>query len=305
MDWTKLLSNIVSPATVTTIHGRFDWTRIDWIHILMNLTAAAAIAILGVWLSKRLSNGLHRILIRAHVEITLANFLRNIAYALLLIVVSVSVLQRLVVPATSLAAVVGATGLAVGLALKDSLSNIAAGVMLIVLGPVRSGDHVVIAGQEGIIDEIRIFQTRLRTFDQRIITLPNSTITTVPIINYSTLPTRRVEITVGVDYQDDLKKAKDILLKIASDNPKILSDPAPLVYVNNLGESSVDLLLLAYTQNDNFNPTKSELLEQIRNQLLENGLNIPYPQRDLHLYHHDTNNRKIASLLLPSVTDKS
>ncbi|KXB13291.1 mechanosensitive ion channel protein MscS [Xylella fastidiosa] len=305
MDWTKLLSNIVSPATVTTIHGRFDWTRIDWIHILMNLTAAAAIAILGIWLSKRLSNGLHRILIRAHVEITLANFLRNIAYALLLIVVSVSVLQRLGVPATSLAAVVGATGLAVGLALKDSLSNIAAGVMLIVLGPVRSGDHVVIAGQEGIIDEIRIFQTRLRTFDQRIITLPNSTITTVPIINYSTLPTRRIEITVGVDYQDDLKKAKDILLKIASDNPKILSDPAPLVYVNNLGESSVDLLLLAYTQNDNFNPAKSELLEQIHNQLPENGLNIPYPQRDLHLYHHDTNNRKIASLLLPDVADES
>ncbi|AAO28396.1 mechanosensitive ion channel family protein [Xylella fastidiosa subsp. morus] len=305
MDWTKLLSNIVSPATVTTFHGRFNWTRIDWIHILMNLTAAAAIAILGVWLSKRLSNGLHRILIRAHVEITLANFLRNIAYALLLIVVSVSVLQRLGVPATSLAAVVGATGLAVGLALKDSLSNIAAGVMLIVLGPVRSGDHVVIAGQEGIIDEIRIFQTRLRTFDQRIITLPNSTITTVPIINYSTLPTRRVEITVGVSYQDNLKQAQELLVKIARENPKILDDPAPLVYVNNLGESSVDLLLLAYTQNDNFNPAKSEILEQIHNQLPENGLNIPYPQRDLHLYHHDTNNGKIASLLLPSVTDKS
>ncbi|MCO5546479.1 small conductance mechanosensitive ion channel [Xylella fastidiosa] len=271
----------------------------------MNLTAAAAIAILGVWLSKRLSNGLHRILIRAHVEITLANFLRNIAYALLLIVVSVSVLQRFGVPATSLAAVVGATGLAVGLALKDSLSNIAAGVMLIVLGPVRSGDHVVIAGQEGIIDEIRIFQTRLRTFDQRIITLPNSTITTVPIINYSTLPTRRVEITVGVSYQDNLKQAQELLVKIARENPKILDDPAPLVYVNNLGESSVDLLLLAYTQNDNFNPAKSEILEQIHNQLPENGLNIPYPQRDLHLYHHDTNNGKIASLLLPSVTDKS
>ncbi|HHW4668565.1 MAG TPA: mechanosensitive ion channel family protein [Xylella fastidiosa subsp. multiplex] len=305
MDWTKLLSNIVSPATVTTFHGRFNWTRIDWVHILMNLTAAAVIAILGVWLSKRLSNGLHRILIRAHVEITLANFLRNIAYALLLIIVSVSVLQRLGVPATSLAAVVGATGLAVGLALKDSLSNIAAGVMLIVLGPVRSGDHVVIAGQEGIIDEIRIFQTRLRTFDQRIITLPNSTITTVPIINYSTLPTRRVEITVGVSYQNNLKQAQELLVKIARENPKILDDPAPLVYVNNLGESSVDLLLLAYTQNDNFNPAKSEILEQIHNQLPENGLHIPYPQRDLHLYHHDTNNGKIASLLLPSVTDKS
>ncbi|HHW4680832.1 MAG TPA: mechanosensitive ion channel family protein, partial [Xylella taiwanensis] len=237
MDWTKLLSNMASPATVTAMHGRFDWTRIDWMHILMNLTAAAAIAILGIWLSKRLSNGLHRILIRARVEITLANFLRNIAYALLLVVVSVSVLQRIGVPATSLAAVVGATGLAVGLALKDSLSNIAAGVMLIVLGPMRDGDHVVIAGQEGVIDEIRIFQTRLRTFDQRMITLPNSTITTVPIINYSTLPTRRLEITVGVGYQDNLKKAQEVLLKVARDNPKILNDPAPFVYVNNLGES--------------------------------------------------------------------
>ncbi|AXI83059.1 mechanosensitive ion channel protein MscS [Xylella taiwanensis] len=295
---------MASPATATAMHGKFDWTRIDWIHILMNLTAAAAIAILGTWLSKRLSNGLHRVLIRAGVEITLANFLRNIAYALLLVVVSVSVLQRIGVPATSLAAVIGATGLAVGLALKDSLSNIAAGVMLIVLGPVRDGDHVIIAGQEGVIDEIRIFQTRLRTFDQRMITLPNSTITTVPIINYSTLPTRRLEIIVGVGYQDNLKKAQEVLLKVARDNPKILDDPAPSVYVHNLGESTVDLMLFAYTENGNFNTAKSETLEHIRNQLLENGVNIPYPQRDLHLYHHDADGRPIAELLLRGVAEE-
>ncbi|HHW4679633.1 MAG TPA: mechanosensitive ion channel family protein [Xylella sp.] len=304
MDWTKLLSNMASPATATAFHSRFDWTRIDWIHILMNLTAAAAIAIIGTWLSKLLSNGLHRILIRARVEITIANFLRNIAYALLLVVVSVSVLQRIGVPATSLAAVVGATGLAVGLALKDSLSNIAAGVMLIVLGPIRAGDHVVIAGQEGVIDEIRIFQTKLRTFDQRIITLPNSTITTVPIINYSTLPTRRLEINIGVGYQDNLKKAQQVLLKIAHENPKILNDPAPFVYVNNLGESTVDLMLFAHTQNSDFATTKSEILEQIRNQLLENGLSIPYPQRDLHVYHHDLDGRPIAELLLRVATEE-
>ncbi|WOB24586.1 MULTISPECIES: mechanosensitive ion channel domain-containing protein [Xanthomonas] len=279
------------------------WDKVDWAQILLNWGVALVILVVGMWLAKQLSQWLHRALTRARIEITLTNFLRNVVYALLLVLVFVSALSKIGVPPTSLIAVLGAAGLAVGLALKDSLSNIAAGVMLIVLRPMRDGDHVAIAGQEGIVDEIRIFQTRLRTFDERMITLPNSTITTAPIINYSTLPNRRLEVTVGVGYQDDLKKAQQLLLQIAKDNPNVLDSPAPFVQVTNLGESTVDLMLFAYATNGNFGAAKSSTLEQIRNQLLENGLNIPYPQRDLHVYHHDADGKPISDLLRKGIAD--
>ncbi|CTP86887.1 mechanosensitive ion channel family protein [Xanthomonas graminis] len=281
----------------------FNWRDLDWAQYALNWGVALVILVLGMWIAKRLSQWLHRALVRARVETTLSNFLRNVAYALLLVLVFVTALQKVGVPPTSLFAVLGAAGLAVGLALKDSLSNIASGVMLIVLRPMRDGDHVVVAGQEGIVDEIRIFQTRIRSFDERMITLPNSTITTAPIVNYSTLPNRRLEITVGVGYGDDLKKAQQLLLQIAQDNPNILETPAPFVQVTNLGESTVDLMLFAYARNGDFGAAKSSTLENIRNRLLENGLSIPYPQRDLHVYHHDADGRPIAELLLKGVTD--
>ncbi|MDV2452036.1 mechanosensitive ion channel family protein [Xanthomonas hortorum] len=293
------------PAAAATkaAEPAFNWANIPWAQYALNWGLALLIVVVGMWLAKQLSQWLHRALTRARIEITLTNFLRNVLYALLLVLVFVSALSKIGVPPTSLIAVLGAAGLAVGLALKDSLSNIAAGVMLIVLRPMRDGDHVVIAGQEGIVDEIRIFQTRLRSFDERMITLPNSTITTSPIVNYSTLPNRRLEVTVGVGYGDDLKKAQQLLLQIAKDNPNILESPAPFVQVTNLGESTVDLMLFAYATNGNFGAAKSTTLEQIRNQLLENGLNIPYPQRDLHVYHHDADGKPISDLLLKGIAD--
>ncbi|KQR07463.1 MULTISPECIES: mechanosensitive ion channel family protein [Xanthomonas] len=291
------------PAATATAEPAFNWAKIPWAQYALNWGVALLIVVVGMWLAKQLSQWLHRALTRARIEITLTNFLRNVMYALLLVLVFVSALSQIGVPPTSLIAVLGAAGLAVGLALKDSLSNIAAGVMLIVLRPMRDGDHVVIAGQEGIVDEIRIFQTRLRAFDERMITLPNSTITTAPIINYSTLPNRRLEVTVGVGYQDDLKKAQQLLLQIAKDNPNVLDSPAPFVQVTNLGESTVDLMLFAYAANGNFGAAKSSTLEQIRNQLLENGLNIPYPQRDLHVYHHDADGKPISDLLRKGIAD--
>ena len=289
-----------APATATR---PFSWENVNWTQCLLDWGTAIAIIVIGMWLAKRLSAWLRRALERARIEPTLCNFLRNVSYALLLVVVFASALQKIGVPPASLAAVVGTAGLALGLALKDSLSNIAAGVMLIVLRPIRDGDHVVLAGQEGLVDEIKIFQTRLRTFDERMIMLPNSTITVAPIINYTTLPTRRLEIAVGVGYDDDLKKAQALLLQIARSNPKILDTPAPFVQVTELAESTVNLTLFAYAKNGDFGTAKSETLEQIRSQLLENGINIPYPQRDLHVYHHDADGRPIADLLTRGATD--
>ena len=284
-----------------------DFRGIDWLHMLetwgLKLLAAALIFMVGRWLSKRLSTALDSAMGRAQVDTTLSGFLRNIAYAVMLVLVLMTALTALGIPTTSMFAVLGAAGLAVGLALKDSLSNIASGVMLIVLRPMRVGDHVVVAGQEGIVMEIRVFQTRIRAFDHRVFFLPNSEITTAPIVNYSTLPLRRMDISVGVGYDDNLQKAREVLLQIASDEPRIVAEPAAVVRVVNLGESSVDLVLQAFTANTDFVETSSHVVEAVRNGLLEHGLNIPYPQRDLHVYHRDADGRPIAELLLRGVAD--
>lgn len=280
---------------------------IDWWGLLetwgLRLLAALLILLVGMWLAKRLSTGLERVLGRAHVDSTLIGFLRNVSYAAMLVLVFVTVLTSLGVPQTSMLAVLGAAGLAVGLALRDSLSNIASGVMLIVLRPFRAGDHVIAAGEEGIVSEVRIFQTRLRAFDQRMIILPNSQITTAPIINYTSLPTRRLEITVGVGYEDDLKRAQQILMGIAKANPLILADPAPFVQVVSLGESSVDLKLFAHCKNMDFGDARSQLIEAVRNQIIESGLSIPYPQRDLHVYHHNPDGTPLTDIITKSVAD--
>ena len=280
---------------------------IDWLQLLetwgLRLLAAIAIFVVGRWLARRLSTGLDRVMGRAGVDATLGGFLRNIAYAIMLVLVIMTALTAIGIPTTSMFAVLGAAGLAVGLALKDSLSNIASGVMLIVLRPFRAGDHVVAAGQEGTVLEIRVFQTRLRAFDHRVVILPNSQITTAPIINYSALPQRRFEVSVGVGYDDDLQQARSVLLQIARDEPLVLDEPEPVVRVVNLGESSVDLVLHAFANNADFVEARSRVIEAVRNELIGHGLNIPYPQRDLHVYHSDADGRPIADILLRSVAD--
>ncbi len=280
---------------------------IDWLQLLetwgLRVLAALAIFVVGRWLARRLSTGLDRVMGRAGVDATLGGFLRNIAYAIMLVLVIMTALTAIGIPTTSMFAVLGAAGLAVGLALKDSLSNIASGVMLIVLRPFRAGDHVVAAGQEGTVLEIRVFQTRLRAFDHRVVILPNSQITTAPIINYSALPQRRMEVSVGVGYDDDLQQARAVLLQIARDEPMVLDDPEPVVRVVNLGESSVDLVLHAFADNADFVEARSRVIEAVRNELIGHGLNIPYPQRDLHVYHSDADGRPIADILLRGVAD--
>jgi small-conductance mechanosensitive channel len=284
-----------------------DIRGIDWLELLetwgLKFVAAALIFLIGMWLAKRLSRGLERVLGRTHVDSTLSGFLRRVSYAAMMVLVLVTALTSLGINPTSMLAVLGAAGLAVGLALKDSLSNIASGVMLIVLRPFRVGDHVIAAGQEGVVVEVRIFQTRLRAFDQRMIILPNSEITTAAIINYSTLPNRRIEILVGVGYDDDLKQARELLLEIARGNKKVLEDPAPFVHVTNLGESSVELKLYAYAHNGDYADAKSNLIEAVRVQLIEHGLSIPYPQRDLHVYHQNADGTPLTEIITKSVID--
>ncbi|WP_334179911.1 mechanosensitive ion channel domain-containing protein [Pseudoxanthomonas sp.] len=280
---------------------------IDWLQLLetwgLKLLAAALIFLIGMWLARRLSLGLERVLGRTHADATLGGFLRRASYAAMMVLVIITALTSMGVNPTSMLAVLGAAGLAVGLALKDSLSNIASGVMLIVLRPFRDGDVVLAAGLEGTIEEVRIFQTRMRTADNRLIVLPNSLITTAPIINFTAKPRRRIDIAVGVGYDDDLKRAKQILLQIAADHPLVLHDPAPSVVVSKLSESSVDLVLHAWSNTRDFGEAKSDLTEAVRTEIIGNGLNIPYPQRDLHVYHHNSDGTPLTDIITKGVAD--
>lgn len=263
---------------------------------LWRIAISLAIALVGLWLARVLSRALDRGMARFGVEAILRDFLRNLTYAIALVVVMVAALDSLGVPTTSLLAVLGAAGLAIGLALKDSLSNIASGVMLIVLRPFRAGDAVQIAGQEGIVESVRIFQTVLRAYQNHDIYLPNSQITTAPIVNFTSRGERRIDIAVGVGYGDDIRRARDVLLGIAAANAKVLADPATDVLVSGLGESSVNLILRAWVKTPDFVPVRSELNEAIHRDFAQAGVSIPYPQRDLHVYHHDADGRPLAQI---------
>lgn len=260
---------------------------VDWIGLLtlwgLRLVGVLLIVVVGLWLARRISATLSSALGRTAMEPILRNFFANIAYAVVVVLVAVTALEAIGVPPTSLLAVMGAAGLAVGLAMRDSLSNIAAGIMLIILRPFRAGDVVRIAGTDGVIEQVRLFQTVVRTFDNHEVVLPNGQITAQPIINFTARAQRRIDIPVGIDYGDDIAKAREVLLALAAAEARVLDDPAPAVVVTGLGDSSVDLSLRAWVDTPDFAATRSALLEAIHRELPANGLSIPFPQRDVHL----------------------
>ena len=264
---------------------------------LWRFGVALAVAAIGFWLSKLLSRAVDRVLLRFGVEQTLRDFLRGLVHAIGVVVIAVAALDALGVPTTSLLAVLGAAGLAIGLALKDSLSNIASGVMLIVLRPFRAGDAVLVAGTEGIVEQVRIFQTVLRTPQNHDVILPNSQITSAPIINYTARSQRRIDLTVGVGYGDDIGTARSVLLGLATAHAQVLDEPAADVLVSNLGESSVDLTLRAWVGTPDYITARSDLIEAIHRDFTRAGVSIPYPQRDLHVYHHDADGRPLPQIL--------
>ena len=282
-----------------------DIRGIDWLQLLetwgLKLLAATIIFLVGMWLAKRLSLGLERVLSRTHVDTTLSGFLRRTSYAAMMVLVLVTALTSLGVNPTSMLAVLGAAGLAVGLALKDSLSNIASGVMLIMLRPFREGDSVQIAALEGTVEEVRIFQTRMRTADNRLIILPNSMITTAPIINFTAKPQRRIDVPLTVRYQDDPARAKEILLAIATAESLVLKDPAPAVDIARLSGDGVDMMLFAWAKTKDVGEAKNRITEAVRSQLLSNGMSLPLPQRDLHVYHHNADGTPLSEIMARSV----
>lgn len=252
----------------------------------IDLAAALAILLVGWWLARRLVRLADGALERMEAEDILRGFVRNAVFAALMVVVIVAALQKVGVPTTSLLAMLGAAGLAIGLALKDSLSNIASGLMLIVQRPFKAGDSVQVAGVEGVVEQVRIFTTRMRTYQNELIVLPNSEITTKPIVNLTYKPLRRADIAVGIGYGDRVDRARAILLGLAKAHPGVLPKPAADVLVTGLGDNSVDLVLRAWVKTEQFLEVRSDLTEAIHREFAEAGISIPYPQRDVHIYDH-------------------
>jgi small-conductance mechanosensitive channel len=253
---------------------------------LWRVALALLLLVIGTWLAKWLARILDRLMHRFQVEDILRNFLRNVAYAIAMVVVFIAALDFVGVPTTSLLAVVGAAGLAIGLALKDSLSNIASGVMLIVLRPFHAGDHVQIAGLEGVVESVRIFQTTMVTSDNREIILPNSQITSSPIVNFTGRGERRIDLAVPMAFGEDLAALRASLLQLAKANARVKAAPAPEVVVAALGEGTVTLQLQAWVAARDYNPVKSELLEAALADFGRRGLRTPLPQREVHVHHH-------------------
>jgi len=249
-----------------------------------NLALALAIYLIGKWVAKKIAKTLARMMEAKGIDETLNQFLANIVYAILLIAVILAALDTLGLPITSLFAIVGAAGLAVGLAMKDSLGNFASGVMLIMFRPFGKGDFVEVAGVSGSVDEVRIFSTILTTPDNKQIIIPNGLINGATITNYTANDVRRVDMVFGVGYDDDLKLAREVLTRVCKNHPKVLDDPALKVFVINLGDSSVDIAVRAWAKTADYGTVRGDVLEQAKVELDAAGLNIPYPQTDVHLH---------------------
>jgi len=253
----------------------------DW---AIKIVLALVIYVIGKWIAKKLTNLISKLMERSNVDHTLVSFLSNIVYSVLLVAVVLAALDQLGFPITSLLAIVGAAGLAVGLALKDSLGNFAAGVMLVMFRPFSKGDVVEVAGVVGKVDEVRIFSTFLTTPDNKQVIIPNGQISSDTITNYTAKAVRRVDMVFGVGYDDDLKVAREVLTRVCTNHPKVLEDPALNIFVTNLGDSSVDFAVRPWAKTEDYWTVWGDILEQAKVELEAAGCNIPYPQTDVHLH---------------------
>jgi small conductance mechanosensitive channel len=257
----------------------------SWISVYsLNIIGAILIFIVGKWLARRISNLLLKLLKKNNIDPALVSFLGNLTYYALIVLVVVAAAGRLGINTTSFLTVIGAAGLAVGLALKDSLSNFAAGVMLVLFRPFTIGDVVSTAGITAKVEKITIFNTLFCSPDNQLIIVPNNKIISDIITNINAKDTRRVDLTVGISYSDDIAKTKEILARLAKEDSRILADPAPTIAVAELADSSVNLVFRPWVKTEDYWDVRFELTEKIKNTLDEAGISIPFPQQDVHLF---------------------
>jgi small conductance mechanosensitive channel len=249
----------------------------------LKVIAAIAIFIIGRWVAMLVRRIVRRLMDKAKVESIITSFVSSIAYIALLAFVVIAALGQLGIQTTSFIAILGAAGLAIGLALQGSLANFAAGFLMIIFRPFRVGNFIEGAGVAGIVEEIQIFTTILKTPDNKIIIVPNAKLAGDNITNYSAMETRRVDMTVGVAYDADLAHVKNVLNDIISRDERILAEPASQVVVAELADSSVNFVVRVWTKSADFWAVKCDMTETIKNRFDAEGIGIPFPQRDIHI----------------------
>jgi len=253
----------------------------DW---ALQIGIAIAIFVIGKMLARMVTGLLRAGMRKAGTDAILVGFIGNIAYGLLLVAVVLAAVDSLGVNVTSLMAILGAAGLAVGLALKDSLANFAAGVMIIIFRPFKIGDFITAGGTSGVVDEMGLFATLMHTPDNQRIIVPNSSIIGGNITNTSALPTRRIDMVFGIGYDDNIGQARDIIKSVLDADTRILKDPEPAIVVGELADSSVNINVRPWVDSADYWPVRGDLLEIIKNRFDEAGISIPYPQQDVYMH---------------------
>ncbi|MBL6919830.1 MAG: mechanosensitive ion channel [Puniceicoccaceae bacterium] len=250
----------------------------------IKIIAAVVIIVVGLWISKIIKNCFVKTLQKKEVDPTLVGFFASMLYGGLVIFVVISAISKLGVQTTSFVAVIGAAGLAVGLALQGSLSNFAAGILLILFKPFKVGNFVKAGGEAGVIVEVGIFTTEMKTPDNVQIIIPNATIMGSAITNVSAHPTRRIDMTLGVGYDDDLNKAKQIMEDLLAADERVLKDPVVTIAVANLGESSVEFVIRPWVNSADYWAVKFDFTKAVKEKFDAEGISIPYPQSDVHVF---------------------
>ncbi|MAI80128.1 MAG: mechanosensitive ion channel protein [Deltaproteobacteria bacterium] len=249
----------------------------------MQVVGAIALLIVGYWVAGRAGRVTRRALERGSVDEQLVPFFSQTAHYFVLAVVVIAVLQLFGIETTSLVAVIGAAGLAVGLALQGTLSSFAAGVLLLVTRPFKIGNFVSVGGSVGVVAEVNLFTTTLNTPDNIQIMVPNSSVYGATITNFSANPTRRIDLVIGISYDDDINKAIRLIEEILGQEERVLKDPAPVVAASELGDSSVNLIVRPWVDSKNFAATRGALIQALKEGLERGGCSFPYPQQDVHV----------------------
>lgn len=260
-----------------------DWTTLYSIKIV----AAILIFLIGKWVAGKIARLGARLFEKNNIDVTLIKFFENIIYYALLTIVIIAGLGQLGINTTSFLTIVGAAGLAIGLALKDSLSNFASGVMLIMFRPYKVGDFINTSGVSGTVQDIALFNTILNTPDNQKVIIPNSSITSNVITNVTANDTRRVDLIIGIGYDDDIKKAKELLENIIKSDTRILDDPPCNIAVSELADSSVNFVVRPWVKTSEYWNVFFDLTEKIKTTFDKEGISIPYPQQDIHLYNQN------------------
>lgn len=252
----------------------------------IRVIAAIAILVFGRWIAMALCSLIKRLMTKSRVDETLTKFVGSLSYVALLAFVIIAALNQLGIQTASFIAVLGAAGLAVGLALQGSLSNFAAGVLMIIFKPFKAGDFIEGAGVAGTVEEIQIFTTQLKTPDNKTVIVPNSGMMGGVITNYSAKGTRRVDMLFGIGYEDDIDRARELILEVLSADERIFKDPEPFVAVKELADSSVNFVTRVWANADDYWNIYFDTTEAVKKRFDAEGISIPFPQRDVHVYNH-------------------